>query len=339
MATKLSLVSSCPICSSNDNLRRCQGCKVVSYCGRDHQVLDRGDHKHVCNSIKKSREALDFEEQKLRAHPGDLMTPANVFENGVGHFWGILETRPYMRSRFALVEAILKVKTPDAVDTALQHLMDMLRLCRGDNMGVRDLVPALFLRLGKDQECYDFVKWQATTGQDPHYDWGDMSLPFLDVKDADVFEPVDAFTRRFFPLSHAVSITLLKVRLLLGVRALQHSAAVGEKLPQEALDNIPGQLVSTIVAKNKDIMESKDQSALIEKLESQVNKLYTAVKRENKYFWPAFLQPGAHLTARPFAYTHGSLEQMQLALQYNYNSWVETPRAIDVIRDLVSGSH
>ena len=339
MAIKLSLVSSCPICSCNDNLRRCQGCKVVSYCGRDHQILDRGDHKRVCNSIKKTRETLDLEEQKLRAHPGDLMTPANVFEEGEGRFWGILATRPYMQSRFALVEALLKVKTPDAVDTAFQHLMDMLRLCRGDNMGVRDLVPALFLRLGKDQECYDFVKWQGTTGQDPHYDWGDMSLPFLNVKDADVFEAVDLFTRRVFPLNHTVSTTLLKIRLLLDVRALQHSIATGEKLPQEALDNNPGQFVSTIVAKNKDIMESKDQSALIEKLESQVNTLYMAVKKENKYFWSALLQPGTHLTARPFAYTHGSLEHMQLALQYNYNSWVETPGAIDVIRDLVSGSH
>jgi hypothetical protein len=335
MASKLSLISSCPICSSNDNLRRCQGCKVVSYCGRDHQVSDRNAHKRTCNSIKKTREALDLEERRLRAHPGDFMTPANVFEEGEGHFWGILETRTYMRRRYALVEALLKVKTPDAVDAAFQHLMDMLRLCRGDNMGVRDLVPALFLRLGKDQECYDFVKWYATTGQDLHYDWGNMSLPFLDVKDADVFEPVDLFTRRYLAPSNTVSVTLLKIRLLLDVRDLQNSTAMGEKLPQEALDNIPGQLVSTIFAKNKDIMEGKDQSALIEKLESQVMKLYTAVKRENKYFWSALLQPGAHLTARPVSYSYGSLEQMQLVLQYNYDSWVETPGAIDVVRDLV----
>jgi hypothetical protein len=304
-------------------------------CGRDHQISDRDDHKRVCNSIKKAQGALDLEEQRLRAHPGDLMTPANVFEEGEGHFWGILETRTYMRSRFALVEALLKVKTPDAVDAALQHLMDMLRLCRGDNMGVRDLVPALFLRLGKDQEGYDFVKWYATTGQDSHYDWGNMILPFLDVKDADVFEPVDVFTRKYLALSHTVSVTLLKIRLLLDVRALQNSTAMGEKLPQEALDNIPDQLLSTIFAKNKDIMESKGQSALIENLESQVKKLYTAVKRESEYFWSALLQPGPHLTARPAAYSPGSMEHMQLVLQYNYDSWVETPGAIDVIRDLV----
>lgn len=335
MATKRSLVPSCPICRRSDNLRRCQRCKVVSYCGRDHQVSDWDDHKRVCNAIKKAQNTLDLEEQRLRAHPGDFMTPANVFEEGQGRFWGILETRTYMRSRYALVEALLKVKTTIAVEAAFQHLMDMLRLCRGDNMGVRDLVPALFLRLGKEQECYDFVKWHATTSQDSHYDWDDMSLPFLDVKNADVFEPVDVFTRKYLDLSHTVSVTLLKIRLLLDVRDLQNSTAIGEKLPQELLDNIRDQLVGTVVVKNKGIMDSKDQTALIEKLESQVKELYIAVERESRYFWSALLQPGVHLRARPAAYSPGSLEQMQLILQYNYDSWVETPGAIDVVRDLV----
>jgi hypothetical protein len=336
MATKLSLVSSCPICNSNDKLRRCLGCKVVAYCCQDHQVSDWNAHKRVCKSIKKTQEVLDLEEQRLRALPPDT---ANALKVGLGPFWKVLEPRQSMKLRFGLVNLILKVKTPDAVNAALQHLMDMLRLCRTDGAGARNLVPSLFLRLGKDQECYDFVKWWHTTGQDSHYDWEDMSLPFLDVKDADVFEdvfePVVVFTEKCLALSHTVSVTLLKVRLLLDVRALQSSIGMSEKLPQEALDNNPSQFVSTIVAKNKDIMESKDQSALIEKLESQVKELYMAVKRANNYFWSALLQPGAHLVAHPIAYDAGSLEEMQLALQDNYDSWVETPGAIDVVRGLV----
>jgi hypothetical protein len=170
---------------------------------------------------------VDHEEQKLRAHPGDSMTPANVFEEGVGHFWRIFETRPYMTARFALVEALVKIKTKHAVQAALNHLLDVLRLCRGDNMGVRDLVPALFLRLGKDQQCYDFVKWWATTAQDSHYNWGDTSAPYLHPKDEDVFEPIDLFTGRFTDLTHAVSVTLMKIRLLLDVKSLQNSTVVG----------------------------------------------------------------------------------------------------------------
>lgn len=160
------------------------------YCGREHQMLDREDHKGACNAIKKKQKAVSLEERELRDNPGDFMTPANLFEEQVGHFWGILETRDYMRARYALVEALLKVKTYASVKAAHDHIMDMLRLCRSDNMGVREQVPWLKLRLGRDQECYDFCVWWATTGQERDYDWGNMDLPYLDIKNADILEPV-----------------------------------------------------------------------------------------------------------------------------------------------------
>ena len=149
----------CAFCNSSNegHLSRCAACSVVHYCSRDHQVAHRDAHKGVCNGIKKALQVLEKEETKLRAHPGDWMTPPNLFEDSVGHFWGIHETRPYMRSRYAVVEAYLAIDTYAAVEAARSHLADMLRLCRGDNMGVRDLVPATLLRLGRDQECYDFV--------------------------------------------------------------------------------------------------------------------------------------------------------------------------------------
>ncbi|KAN0096373.1 hypothetical protein V8E51_015178 [Hyaloscypha variabilis] len=331
---QLSLALRCPVCSSTEHLLRCQGCKVQVYCGREHQVSDRDAHKKACNGVKKAQQVLDIEEQKLRAHPGDFMTPPNLFEEGVGHFWGIHETRSYMRARYALIEALLKIQTPHAVQSALTHALDMLRLCRGDNIGVRECMPGMFLRLGKDQECYDFIKWYFTTGQDSHYDWGDMDLPFLDVKDADAFESVKLYTGQFSDISFVVAVALIKFRLLLDIKALQNSTVLGEKVPQELLDNIRAQLVSSIVAGNKEIMQSEDQTALIKELESQVEELYKAVKKSNKYFWPALLRPGNNLTARPQMYSMGTSEHMQLVLQYSYASWVETPGAIDMIREL-----
>jgi hypothetical protein len=127
---------------------------------------------------------------------------------------------------------------------------------------------------------------------------------------------------------------LVKFRLLLDIKALQNSTVLGEKVPQELLDNIRGQLVSSIVAGNKDIMESKDQTALIKKLETQVEKLYKAVNASNKYFWSALLRPSSHLNARPQMYSPGTVEHMQLVLQYSYASWAETPGAIDMIKEL-----
>lgn len=273
----------------------------------------------------------------MRSNPGDFFTPPNLFEESVGRFWGIMETRDYMRARYHLVEALLKVKTHLAVEAAHGHLMDCLRLCRSDNMGVRDLIPALDLRLGKDQECYDFCKWYATTGDDSHYDWGNMSNPFLDVKNANVFEsPKPMFTNKYGSLSHSAAIALLKIRLLMDVRALQNSSVIGEKVPQEILDSVRGQLVSdSVIAENKSIMHAKDQAPLMERLESQVQDLYTAVKNINKHFWPALLNPGKHLKARPEAFSHGSLAEMQLVLQYSMDAWVETPGAVDVVKELV----
>lgn len=262
------------------------------------------------------------------------MTPPNLFEEGVGHFWGIHETRPYMRARYALIESLLKIQTSQAVQSALNHALDMLRLCRGDNIGVRDCIPAMFLRLGKDQACYDFIKWYFTTGQDPHYDWGDTDLPFLDVKDADSFESVELYTGTYADISFVVAVALIKFRLLLDIKALQNSTVLGEKVPQELLDSIRGQLVSSIVAGNKDIMQNQDQTVLIKKLESQVEELFKAVNTSNKYFWPALLRPGSNLNARPQMYSKGTVEHMQLVLQYSYASWVETPGAIDMIKEL-----
>jgi hypothetical protein len=264
------------------------------------------------------------------------MTPPGetIFEEHAGNFWGIHETRPYMRARFAVVEALLKVKTRAAAKAALDHILDMLRLCRGDNMGIRDVAPPIFLRLGQDQECYDFVKWWATTAQESDYDWGDMDAPYLHLKGEDIFEPIDFLKGKLTALSHTASIMLVKIRILRDLKALDDSGVVGEIVPQEILDNIRGQLVSTIVAGNKDIMNSKDQKPLIEKLEKQVEELYKSLHKSNQYFCDALLEPGRYLTARPGAYTHGSREQMAINLQYCYNSWVETPGALDMIREI-----
>ncbi|KAI9654543.1 MAG: hypothetical protein M1821_006633 [Bathelium mastoideum] len=335
MAKGLALAQCCPICDAKRNLSRCSACHVVSYCSREHQVGDRKRHKQACNAVKTTQKRMDYEEQALRAHPGDFSMPANVFEAGKGSFYSIYGTRDYMAARFALVEALLKNNTLRAVEAALDHLLDMLQLCRGDNMGVRDLVPPLYLRLGKDQESYDFVKWWGTTAQEKHYRWRDLGAPYLDVKDADVFESVKTLCRGLRALSHIVSLTLIKIRLLLDLEALENSQCISERLPQEVLDNIKGHLVGPIVARNKGIMSSNIHHDRVEQLRTQMDQLYGLVKARNEHFWPALLHPGQHLHARPEAYTKGGTAEMQLALQYCYASWIETPGAINVIRDLM----
>lgn len=329
------LNSRCPVCKTKDNLLRCQGCKVMLYCSRDHQVVHRRDHKRECNSVKNSRNTLEHEERELRAMPPDFMMPANVFEECVGHFWTIYGTRDYIRARFSVVDSLVKIKTFSAVQEAFDHIMDMLRLCRGDNMGLRFMAPALFLRLGKDQECYDFIKWYATTGSRGDYDWGDMSLPFLDVRNADVFEPVELFIKKFGELSHALALFLLKLRLLRDVKSLQNSIFLYDRVPPEMVNRIRKELVGTIVAQNSYVINSNNQKQLIKKLELQLKQLYIFVKKSNTFFWSALLNPDDYLAAPPSAYSMGSEEHAQLILQYSYDAWVETPGSIDMIREFV----
>lgn len=224
----LPLSIKCAICGKGKELLRCGMCKVQRYCGRDHQAQNRPAHKTACTAVKKKRSAMEEAEQTLRAMPPSMMLPANVFEEGVGRFWGYLDTRPYMRARHALVEAQIRINTFDSIEAAYDNLWDMLRLCRGDNLGVRDLVPSLLLRLGRDQECYDFVKWWNTKGQEGDYDWGDMDLPYLDVKDADVFESPDYLCKEFGSLAHTVAATLVKIKIMLDMEDLDALNNLGD---------------------------------------------------------------------------------------------------------------
>ena len=55
-----------------------------------------------------------------------------------------------MRARSALTNALKEIPTRLSVELQLEHMMDMLRLCRGDNIGVRYIVPGLMIQLGMD---------------------------------------------------------------------------------------------------------------------------------------------------------------------------------------------
>lgn len=320
--------SHCNVNSSSFKLSLCQACKIVHYCGLVHQLADKEHHLKVCNAIQKGQRVLDGEEKKLRLYPGDFMTPPNLFEGQAGRFGDRFETQDYMIARYALVETLLKVKTYAAVEAAHGHCIDMLRLCRSDYMGVRDKVPALKLRLGRDQECYDFCKWWAITENEDNYDWKKMSDTDFDVKNADVFEgPQKLFIKKSGGLNHLVAITLLKIKLLITVRALQNSSVIGEKLPQEILDSVRDQIVSgSALAGNKTIVYAQDQTIPIMDLEIQVDDLYEAVERINEHFWRALLNPNERTVSRSF--------EKQTALQQNCDAWIETPGAIDMIREL-----
>jgi len=102
--------------------------------------------------------AQDMADTLLEAHEfyaegvsaGERALGKAVFEDGVGHFWGILETRPYMRARLGLAQVLRHM---GEIDEAAGHLRDMLRLNPGDNQGNRYVLLHLLLEAGRDAEA------------------------------------------------------------------------------------------------------------------------------------------------------------------------------------------
>ncbi len=90
-------------------------------------------------------EARRLYEQGVQA--GERALGPEAFAEEVGHFWGIVETRPYMRARQGLAEVVWHLGERQ---TAITHLQDMLRLNPGDNQGVRYTLASWLLTVGDD---------------------------------------------------------------------------------------------------------------------------------------------------------------------------------------------
>jgi tetratricopeptide (TPR) repeat protein len=97
--------------------------------------------------VRTRKEALALYEQGVAA--GERALGPQTFREGAGHFWGILDTRPYMRAREGLAHALWGLTRRDE---AVGHLQDMLRLNPGDNQGLRYTLAAWLLTLDRDED-------------------------------------------------------------------------------------------------------------------------------------------------------------------------------------------
>ena len=308
----------------------------MRYCTKDHQVEHRAQHKFACSKIKKCRKKLEVEEHGMR-NSTDTIWPGNLFERYAGHFWGVLPTRPYMRARFALLNSLRKEGTLDGVKECLSHLMDMMRLCRSDNMGLRDMIPAVMLQLDQDQECYDFVKWYAGSGQDSHYDWGNMDLPFLDVKNADVYEDPSFITGEYGDPHHIAALILLKLKLLqdaINIRLVRKViAAAAKHLPRELQIRIETAVVRSPLSTQLYKQSSIELLSMELKFARHIKVLGAKLTDANCSVVSGLLRPDEWLDDLPESYSPGSAEEMQLVLDYGYQAWWQMQGALELLEN------
>jgi len=333
----------CSLCPTSSNLLLCDDCKVVSYCGPAHQAADRHNHHRTCHAIKTAHEALAKEEAALRVMPGDFGIREDLFAKNAGHFWNVHDTRDYMTARFGAANALISADTFLGVEMALAHLMDMLRLGRSDNMVLRDIVPGTMLRLGQEQECYDFLKWWAVVSTDDKYDWDDTTLPYLDIRNADPLEPIDVFRQASLSLSQLSTLTLLKLRLLMDLNSVEarlHNNGVkatawpelyggtnddNDHLSDEEIFDLNRPLGKFIKARVRSSAKSAVPD-MIAQVEAQYHALIEMVHEMNPHFWETLISEVD--PSPPTSGTKGSQEEANRALYQCKSAWEESGFAL-----------
>jgi tetratricopeptide (TPR) repeat protein len=98
-------------------------------------------------------EALKLYEEGVRA--GERALGPEAFAEDAGNFWGILETRPYMRARAGVAECLWEM---GEAGQAVEHYRELLRLNPGDNQGNRYVLARLLLQEGRDEELGALLK-------------------------------------------------------------------------------------------------------------------------------------------------------------------------------------
>jgi tetratricopeptide (TPR) repeat protein len=96
---------------------------------------------------------LDYYAQGVAA--GERSLGPETFEQHAGHFWGIAGTRPYMRARLGLGQAL---EQQGRRAESLHHYEELLRLNPNDNQGARYLLLPRLLESGRDVEAAQLLK-------------------------------------------------------------------------------------------------------------------------------------------------------------------------------------
>jgi tetratricopeptide (TPR) repeat protein len=107
----------------------------------------------LAEHAQSKKEALEYYEKGVTA--GERALGPQTFREAAGHFWGVLETRPYMR---ALKGLALVLWSNGQHAEGVDHLKTMLRLNPNDNQGVRDILTSWFLLCDRNQELGELLE-------------------------------------------------------------------------------------------------------------------------------------------------------------------------------------
>jgi tetratricopeptide (TPR) repeat protein len=134
------------------------------------------------DAAKSPEESREFYEKGMAA--GQRTLGEKKFKEGKGHFWGILETRPYMRSRADLMQCLWDA---GAYDEAIGHARELLKLNPNDNQGIRYILIAYLAGLGRYDDLDKFMNGRGYRN-DCATDWLYTRVLLSFVKNGDTEE-------------------------------------------------------------------------------------------------------------------------------------------------------
>ncbi len=85
---------------------------------------------------------------------GERTLGKEFFKENKGHFWGMIETRPYMRARAGLTQCLWDM---GKLDEAIACCRKTLELNTNDNMGMRFVLGGFLVSLGRFEEVEPFL--------------------------------------------------------------------------------------------------------------------------------------------------------------------------------------
>lgn len=299
---------------------QCTTCKIACYCGKECQIRHRFEHKNTCKSLKDSLDVINREEMTLRLSP-----TANFFVDKTVNFWMHMETFLYMRTRVSYFYKLDEIGTEPALREAIAQGKIMIQEGRGDNPGVRYLMPSMYLRLDDPralQECYDFIKCG-----DLYADRYDLEVIHQSTQ-TDMCEALYSEARHgISDLYNIVGLAIIKMRLLSQLQ--QHLAHMNVLFGDDVSTNSKLRAIGA----NRDLVNwigafllpvhscfavkrVEQLRVLEERLQKQVRVLFRAAERHDDRMWKIFVDPSKVRENRAFRFPGSTDRILSVALCY-----------------------
>lgn len=339
----------CRICFKHEgeervHLRVCSRCKIIRYCSVDCQRTDyNGDHRSECRKIESLTKTMKEQAQPLRQFRGWFggEEPKDLFHTEVGHFWGILDTRDYCRTRYELMDKLSDVaywyEVRPLLEKVLNHQLELMRLMASDNLGLRDIVPFTLLSLNRDDDAHAFIKYwipimeEGSDVSDRHRNTskGDWIYPRGQDKREDVFE-VCGCSESYFPLAFLAALCIIKLRMIAAYKTKQNQA---NAFSETRMGRNLGDAASVVreAATNRD-----GEAAIMAQQERHVTRYFKLMQKLNPTLLPAIVNPRPLKSQPPPQYIQpGKPSEAWIVLMSCNRHFVRIPGTQDHIESII----